>query len=476
MAPKLCEPFDMMGSRLSRVLLPHLLLVSALAASCGSSSENPPSEPAQSGSQAVAAGGDNEVASGGSVATGGASVSGPTQGGEDQGGDEGEGGTIATGGGGSEAGAPTSGGSAGSSSAVSSGGGSVEPCTWKSPGAASLAGKYAAHFPIGTAIRAWDVQNQAQILRNDFNHLTAENAMKAADIHPTEATFEWAEADAIANFARQHCMKMTGHALLWHRQAPAWMFKGIVAEDPASLETLKSRLRAHIEAVVARYADVVDNWDVVNEAISDTDAKVYRDGAEGSKWFELFGNHSYIYWAFVYARDALEAHEPGSSKGKLYYNEYVLTKKADKVLKMLAWLKGKGITVDGVGFQSHEQLAWPAVADLQAAFDKFSAAGYKVKISELDVTVYADYATGPFVPEPEVAFTPALEATQAKRFANLFALYRKNKALITSVTIWGISDDRTWLDNEPVVGRDDYPLLFNDAHEPKAARSSIMTF
>ena len=115
-------------------------------------------------------------------------------------------------------------------------------------------------------MRAWDLENQTQILTSDFNHLTAENAMKAADIHPAENTFDWTEADRIADFARQHCMKLTGHALLWHRQAPAWMFKGIVAKDPASLSTLKARLKAHIDAVVARYADVVDNWDVVNEA------------------------------------------------------------------------------------------------------------------------------------------------------------------------------------------------------------------
>jgi endo-1,4-beta-xylanase len=397
-----------------------------------------------------------------------------SSGGDAHGGQVGDGGTSVAGvtsGGGSEAGGTASGGSAGTG-----GSGAMVPCEWKSPGPDSLAGKYAAHFPIGAAVRAWDLENQTQILTGDFNHLTAENAMKAGDIHPTENSFDWTEADAIATFARQHCMKLTGHALLWHRQAPAWMFEGIIAEDPASLKTLKARLKAHIEAVVARYADVVDNWDVVNEAISDTDGKTYRDAAEGSKWFELFGNHDYIYWAFLYARDALEANAPGSSKGKLYYNEYVLTKKADKVLKMLAWLEGKGIHVDGVGFQSHEQLEWPAISDLQTAFDKVSAAGYRIKISELDVTVYADYASGAFDPEPEVTFTAALETTQAKRFANLFALYRKNKSIITSVTMWGISDDRTWLDNEPVVGRDDYPLLFDDDHEPKAARSSIVNF
>ena len=453
-----------------RLLLSSLLLANALAVGCGSSGDSPAAGGSGSG------GGQTAEPIGGSAEGGSASGSGD---GHDS--EAGHAGDVASGSpsvGGAvtgEGGAET-GGTANEGSAGAGGSGTIVPCEWKSPGQGLLAGKYAAHFPIGTAVRAWHLKNQTQILTGDFNHLTAENAMKAEDIHPAEDTFHWGEADAIANFARQNCMKMTGHALLWHRQAPAWMFQGIVAEDPASLKILKARLKAHIEAVVARYADVVDNWDVVNEAISDTDAKTYRDAAEGSKWFELFGSHDYIYWAFLYARDALEANAPGSSKGKLYYNEYVLTKKADKVLKMLAWLKGKGIQVDGVGFQSHEQLEWPAVADLQLAFDKVSAAGYKIKISELDVTVYADYVTGTFDPQPEVPFTAALETTQAKRFASLFALYRKNKSIITSVTVWGISDDRTWLDNEPVVGRDDYPLLFDDAHQPKAARASIVNF
>jgi endo-1,4-beta-xylanase len=457
-----------------RLLLTQLLLAIGVAAGCDSSATDGPGpgdEPGQpqSGmaSEAGTAGVSTAPTNAGSAASGAAGGSVP-----EPGGDGGASGNVGAGGT-AVAGSAAVG---GSSPGGAGGNGAVTPCEWRSPGPGSLADKYGALFPIGTAVTAGDVQNQAQILLRDFNHLTAENAMKAADIHPAPETFDWAQADAIANFAREHCMKMTGHALLWHRQAPPWMFKGIVAKDPASLQILKGRLKAHIEAVVARYADVVDNWDVVNEAISDTDAKTYRDAAEGSKWFELFGSEDYIYWAFRYARDALEANAPGSSKGKLYYNEYVLTKKADKVLKMLAWLKGKGIVVDGVGFQSHEQLAWPAIADLQLAFDKVSAAGYKIKISELDVSVYADYTTGAFDPEAEKPFTAALETTQAKRFANLFALYRKNKALITSVTVWGISDDHTWLDNEPVVGRDDYPLLYDDAHEPKAARTSIVNF
>jgi endo-1,4-beta-xylanase len=341
----------------------------------------------------------------------------------------------------------------------------------------SLAQKYEALFPIGAAVGNWHLDRQSDILKRDFNHLTCENAMKIQDIHPAEGTFDWTEADRVADFARQNGMRLTGHALLWHRQTPAWMFAGVTAGDAASLELLKARLKAHIAAMIERYADVVDNWDVVNEAISDDPAKLYRDGSEQSQWYELFGSEEYIYWAYKFAHDALEAKAPGSSAGKLYYNEYVATVKADKILKMLAWLKtDKGLTIDGVGFQSHENLTWPSTSDLQAAIDKFENAGYKVKISELDVTVYADYSTGSFVASPATTFTPELEAKQAQRFADLFALYRKNADVVTSVSFWGVSDDHTWLDSDPVPGRNDFPLLYDDQHAPKAARAAIMNF
>ena len=351
-----------------------------------------------------------------------------------------------------------------------------EPQQGSATPSGSVAQTYADYFPIGAAINAWELDNTAPALLRDFNHVTCENAMKAQNIHPTEASYDWSEADRIADFARSHGMKMTGHTLLWHRQSPDWMFAGISANDPANLEVLKSRLKDHIEALINRYADVVDNWDVVNEVISGRSGKIYRDGSEQSKWYELFGSEEYIYWAYQYAHDALEAIEPGSSVGKLYYNDFSVTAKVDKILTMCAWLESRGIKVDGIGFQSHERMTWPSASDLQSAFDKFVAAGYKLKISELDLTVYDDYATGSFVASPEVKYTADLAAAQAERFATLFSVYRNNKDNITSVSFWGVSDDRSWLNYEPVLGRADYPLLYLDASTPKAARAKIMDF
>jgi len=371
-------------------------------------------------------------------------------------------------------------GSAGSPASVTAGGpsgGSAGAAAAGGTATGSLAAKYADYFPIGVAVSDVALSEFDQLLAQDFNHLTCEYQMKIAQIHPAEDTYAWDATDRVADFARQHGMKLTGHTLLWHQEAPEWMFAGVTAGDAASLELLKSRLKAHIDAVVDRYTDVVDNWDVVNEALSDDKAKQYRDGSEGSKWYELFGSEEYIYWAFKFAKDALEAKEPGSSAGKLYYNDYTETAKADKMLKLLAWLKDdKGITIDGVGFQSHENMTWPSTGELQAAITKFKSAGYKVKISELDVTLYSDYSSGSFVASPAVELTADLEAKQAKRYADLLALYRANKDEITSVTLWGVSDEQSWLNVTPVPGRSDFPLLYNGQHQPKAARAAIMNF
>jgi endo-1,4-beta-xylanase len=227
---------------------------------------------------------------------------------------------------------------------------------------------------------------------------------------------------------------------------------------------------------VPRYTDVVDNWDVVNEAISDDGSKDYRDGAEGSEWFNVFGSEEYVYWAFKYAHDALEANAPGSAAGKLYYNEYNVTLKVDRIIVMLDAIRAKGVPVDGVGMQGHVRIDWPSIADLRAAMDKLIAAGYKVKISELDMSMYNDYPTGSFVPAPQLAWDATLAANQATAYAALFALFREKSSDITSVTFWGVSDAHSWLNNEPVAGRANYPLLWDAALQPKDAYFSVRDF
>jgi endo-1,4-beta-xylanase len=54
---------------------------------------------------------------------------------------------------------------------------------------------------------------QAEMIKKNFNSLTAENVMKPGPIHPEENTYVWEYADKIVDFARANGMKMRGHTL-----------------------------------------------------------------------------------------------------------------------------------------------------------------------------------------------------------------------------------------------------------------------
>ena len=102
--------------------------------------------------------------------------------------------------------------------------------------------------------------------------------------------------------------------------------------------------------------------------------------------------------------------------------------------------------------------------------------GLAVQVTELDVSVYipgVKYTADTFYTKD--TFTGALEAKQAKRYGELFALLRKHRDVITGVTFWGIADDNTWL-SEFSSGRQDFPLLFDASHAPKQAFHAVVGF
>jgi endo-1,4-beta-xylanase len=56
----------------------------------------------------------------------------------------------------------------------------------------------------------------------------------------------------------------------------------------------------------------------------------------------------------------------------------------------------------------------------------------------------------------------------------MFQLYFKYSDLIDRVTVWGLSDAVTWLNNFPIVGRTDYPLLFDRNNRRKNVVDEII--
>lgn len=326
---------------------------------------------------------------------------------------------------------------------------------------------YKDYFSIGVAVGPWNLQGEeAAFIQKHFNSITAENDMKMELMQPTEGQFNWKRSDAIVNFGIDHNIKIRGHNLCWHEQAPAWFFTDKDGKD-VSKAVLLQRLKTHIETVVGRYKGKIYAWDVVNEAIDDDSTKYLRH----SKWYQICGE-DFIVKAFEYAHAA----DPDA---KLYYNDYNTERpeKRERLYRLLKSLKDKGVPIHGVGLQAHWSIFEPTKNELVTAIERYSSLGLQLQFTELDISVYPWEKNRRAKREDEQdTFTPSLEKQQVEQYKMVFDTFRKYKGVITNVTFWNISDKRTWLDNYPVPGRKNYPLLFDSEMKPKKAYWEVVNF
>ncbi|MBN1698297.1 MAG: endo-1,4-beta-xylanase [Spirochaetales bacterium] len=334
------------------------------------------------------------------------------------------------------------------------------------------------HFSIGTSLNKDQFtgkdEKAVKVLKENFNSITAENAMKWMHLQETEGRFTFETADRFVGLGRELGMFIVGHTLVWHNQTPEWVFEDDSGK-PADRETLLHRMREHIVTVVGRYKGMVGGWDVVNEAVS-------ADGTlRPSRWLDIIGV-DYITKAFEFAHEA----DPGA---ELYYNDYSLVDppKRDGVIRLVGDLLSQGVPIHGVGMQGHWALDFPVRSDyIEASIRGFSDCGVNVMITELDVDVLPypgadrgadvslryDYQSS-FDPYPET-LPDEIRQRLADRYAGLFRIFKKMSDRIGRVTIWGISDGYSWLNNWPMRGRTNYPLLFDRDYKPKQAFYEVL--
>jgi endo-1,4-beta-xylanase len=327
---------------------------------------------------------------------------------------------------------------------------------------------YKQYFPVGVAVSPQAIarEDEATLIKTQFNSITPENAMKMGPIHPEENRYFWTDADAIVDFAVKNNIKIRGHALCWHEQYPKWIFTNEKG-DTVSKEILLKRLKDHITTVVSRYKGKIYAWDVVNEAIDDNPQNLLRN----SPWFKICGD-DFIIKAFEYAHAA-------DPKAQLFYNDYNSERpeKRDRIYQLLKKLKDAGVPIHGVGLQAHWSVYEPSEKELRDAIEKFASLGLKIQFTELDVSIYKwEKSPRQRKPDESDAFTPEAEQQQIEKYKMVFKVFRKYKKVITGVTFWNISDRYTWLDYYPVRGRKNYPLLFDQALKPKKVFWEVVKF
>ncbi len=328
---------------------------------------------------------------------------------------------------------------------------------------------YKDYFTVGVAVNLRNVsnENEMNIIRKNFNSITAENDMKPVSVHPKEGVWNWGAADSIANFCRENGIPLRGHCLCWHSQFSDWIFTDKKGR-PVKKEVFYQRLREHIHTVVNRYKDVVYAWDVVNEAIADNvrswpghEGNPYRE----SRHWQLCGDE-FIAKAFEFAHEA----DPNAL---LFYNDYNAADpgKRDRIYNMVKKMQQQGVPIHGIGMQGHYNIYGPSEEDVDAAITKYSELVKHIHFTELDVRTNQEMGGQlRFSRGEDKPLAPYLATLQEDQYSRLFRVFRRHADVIDNVTFWNLCDRDSWL------GVNNYPLLFDRQLRPKRAYSVVRDF
>jgi endo-1,4-beta-xylanase len=237
-----------------------------------------------------------------------------------------------------------------------------------------------------------------------------------------------------------------------------------VQAGPVVAQKLDIALNNFITGMINHYKSRVRAWDVVNEVIGN-DGKLRNNtntpatASDAFVWGEYLGR-DFALKAFNYAKAA-------DPTALLFINEYGLESnsvKLDSLINYVKELKAKGAKVDGIGTQMHIDFL-TRHEGIDNMMQKLAATGLKIRISELDVKTNTLNAS-PYV------LTPLDAYGQEQMYKYVINSYKKYipKAQQHGITIWGVSDDKSWLYN----GGKEFPLLFKADYSKKSTYAAVL--
>lgn len=339
----------------------------------------------------------------------------------------------------------------------------------------SLSDRYKDLFHLGAAINediilGKDLQSK-NIVTSEFNSITPENSLKWMYLQPFPNKFNFGAADKYVELGIKNNMHIVGHALVWHNQLADFM------KTTGSRSEFKKHVENHINTVVSRYKGKIDTWDVVNEAFNE-------NGSLRQSVFKKQMGENYI-------EDVFKLAETADPDADLIYNDYNLYKPAKRagVLKMVKKLQENGTKINAIGVQAHWRLNSPSLKEIEQIILDISDLGVEVMFTELDVTVlpnpwelvgaevtqnFSKFEGDPKMDPYPKALPKSVEKQLAKRYEDIFKLFIKHQDKISRVTFWGVMDKHSWLNDWPIKGRTNYPLLFDRNYQPKKAYNKLI--
>ncbi|SCX85959.1 endo-1,4-beta-xylanase [Butyrivibrio sp. INlla14] len=336
------------------------------------------------------------------------------------------------------------------------------------------------YFVLGVGINGSDLFNQClnipqymELSKKHFGSVTMTNLMKSCYILDqagsqanlasgnAEPALSFDTIDPTLKWCQENGMKMRGHTLVWHTQAPGWFFREGYTDDGEYVdkETMLSRMESYIKQLLTHvqteYPGVIYCWDVVNEAVEPESADPdsffkcrTACGQDPNPWYDTIGP-DYVEMAFTYARKYAD------EDVLLFYNDYNTYQepKTEGIYALCSYLKEKGL-IDGIGMQGYWGIDYPSIDMIKKAMTKFAELDLQIHVTELSIGVDKE--------------TDAEFEKQAKAYGDVFQMFHDmdleggGPANITNVTVFGLVDHYR-------EGDQTNTRIFNKDYEPKPA-------
>ena len=325
---------------------------------------------------------------------------------------------------------------------------------------------------VGTCINYSQLTNQSVLnhVKSQYNSITLENEMKPDSLlggyankisvsqaksmgyyipdnykESTVPKINFDTVDKVMKICYENGIGMRAHTLVWHSQTPQWFFKNeySASNGYVSQSVMDARMEFYIKTVMnhvysSRYGSCVYAWDVVNEYLH----------ATNSGWEAVYGKcgnrPAFVKRAYQYAYDCLDYYGL-SGKVSLFYNDFNTYMEVNDVITMINYINSDKKLCNGVGMQSHVGTTFPSVDYYTQALKAFVNAGFEVQITELDTS----------------SKSISDQANYVYQLMKNVNSVKKSGGNISGITLWGISDDVSW------ISASEYPLLFSSLNVPK---------
>ncbi len=257
-----------------------------------------------------------------------------------------------------------------------------------------------------------------------------------------------AYTEEVARWCQDHGITTKGHPLAWNYFEPRWL-----PDDSAEIKQLQL---ARITDCVSRFRNLIDMWDVVNEATHFERDELKQRAPKMTKMWDETGR-------VVFVDECFQAARAANADATLLINDYRTDVQYVQLIEAMA-RQAAARPYDVIGIQSHMHGGVWNNQQIWKVCDRF--APFNVPLHFTEMTVLSGVPGWERRKGGETwDSTPEGEATQAREVQRIYTMLFSHPA-VKAITWWDFADRYAW-QGAPAG-------LINEDLQPKPAYNALL--